>query len=219
MKRSPKPPRNRELARIHILAGALDLERDVYEAVLWTQGRQDSAGKLDEGGRRKVLAHLEQLLRELKPNHPALSGATPGQPRNYDKREELRKIEALLADADKPWAYAVAIVRNQYGKDRLEFCEPYQLGAVIAALHRPAVKRLQAQLQATFGDAWSNQVAYYAAWLFDFPTVKRDVTRYPEPMSQVLRWHRGELQAACTWPVDPEHPKCCAGCHKRTGQG
>lgn len=216
MKGKKKPQRHRDLARIHILAEALSLPRDVYEAVLWTQGRQHSSAKLDEQGRQKVIQHLENLLRQLKPGDPALAAAA-GRPHNADtqNRSELKKIEALLTDAGKPWGYAAAIAKRQYRVERLEFCSPAQLASIIAALHRPALKRLSAELEAIFGPVWSHHAGYYAGWLFGFDTLRRDVTKYPEALSQVLRWWQGGLQAVCAWPVDVEQSSCCMGCYQR----
>lgn len=59
-------------------------------------------------------------------------------------------------------------------------------------------------------------VASYAQLLFDF-SPRREVVSYTQPMSQVLRWWRGQLTAACAWPVAPTTTglQCCGGCMRR----
>lgn len=54
---------------------------------------------------------------------------------------QLRKIEAQLADAKRPWAYVDAIARRMFGVARVGFCDPSQLGKIIAALAIDAKRR------------------------------------------------------------------------------
>jgi len=60
-KRTPSDYRRSELAKIHMAAKALGLDRDVYEDVLWTVARVHSAADLDSQGRFKLLAHFKHL--------------------------------------------------------------------------------------------------------------------------------------------------------------
>lgn len=119
--------RRAELARIHLLAKQLGLEDDVYREVLRRVAGVASAADLDAAGRRAVIAHFHGKLGG-KPVHRA------GAPRTIDDRPMLRKIEALLADAERPWRYAEAIAQRICHVDRLEFCSDADLRAVIAAL-------------------------------------------------------------------------------------
>lgn len=119
--------RSRELARIHILAGELGLDRSAYEAVLWTIARVESAAKLDDGGRRDVIAHL-QRLRGQKPRPQGTA------PKTVSERPLLRKIAAQLSDAGRAWGYAQALAERIAGKERLEFCSDAELGKIVAAL-------------------------------------------------------------------------------------
>lgn len=119
--------RSRELARIHILAADLGLDRGAYEDMLWTVARVDSAGKLDAGGRRAVIVHLERLKgRRASPEGTA--------PNSLGERPLLQKIRAQLADAGRPWGYAAALAERLAGKERLEFCSDAELGKIVAAL-------------------------------------------------------------------------------------
>lgn len=204
--------RGRELARIHILAEQLGLDRDRYEDVLWTVGRQNSSAKLDEHGRRAVIDHLQAHVDRKTGSH---------RPNNLGgDRRELKKIEALLADACLPWAYANGMARRMYQRERLEFCHPGQLAGIIAGLEKRALPRLQRELEAELGAAWATSAAKIAALLFDFDFFHRDISRYTEPMSQVLRWLRGKAPAvACDWPAHQDMSRGCGGCHARRHRG
>lgn len=119
--------RSRELARIHILADELSLSRDAYEDVLWVVARVRSAAKLDDAGRRNVVAHLQRL----RGQRPLPEGVAPN---SLSSRPLLKKIAAQLSDAGRPWGYANAIAERLAGKSHLEFCSDEELGKVVAAL-------------------------------------------------------------------------------------
>lgn len=129
------PQRNRELARIHMLANQLGLARDQYEAVLWTQQAGcESAADLDEHGRRRVIEQLERQIADRR----SVEG-TP--PRNMD-RPMMRKIRAQLAEAGLPWAYAAGVARKTCGgKTNLDWCSDEELRRVVAALALSAKRR------------------------------------------------------------------------------
>lgn len=204
-----KDSRHRQLGRIHILKAQLGLDDESYRNVLWVHGRVDSSADLDQHGRHAVIKHMESHL-------PQGQRGVPREPHNLSAKDrgELEKIQALLTDAGQPWAYAEAILRNQTrGRiTRMAFASGNQLVGVVAALHRQAIKRLSVELEKEFGEVWDLAGAEIAMWLFDLPE-KRTFEKYPEMMSKVLRWQRGQLQAFCTWPA--AHP-CCVGCIQRS---
>lgn len=128
------PARTRELGRIHILKSKLGLDDENYRNVLWTLARVHSARDLDEHGRRQVIAHLQaHLARQDRRPHNL----------EADSRRELKKIEALLADAGRPWAYAESILRHMTSGrvERIEFADAQQRRALIAALWKDAKRR------------------------------------------------------------------------------
>lgn len=124
--------RRKQLAAIHIGAEQLGLDRDTYESMLWTIARVRSARDLDEAGRDRVLQHLRS--RGFKERHP-------GRPHNARRSPQIRKIEALLADAKRPWKYADAMAQRMFKVDRVTFCRPDQLTKLIAALTYDAQRR------------------------------------------------------------------------------
>lgn len=133
--RTADAQRRADLARIHILKAELKLDRDQYEAVLWTVGQVESARDLDDAGRRALIQHLE--ARRQHAGRAALA-ADPQRPNNVDSRPQLGKIEAQLAAGGRTWAYALGMARKMYGKDRVEFASGEELAGIIAALHQDA---------------------------------------------------------------------------------
>ncbi len=147
MSRKPKNNRNADLAKIHILAEQAGMDTkdkdpdSTYRRMLWTLGRVRSASKLDQHGRQKVIQHL-----------------TPKRGNKYQKRHELgkppaninseqfgpmlRKIQALLIDSKKTWAYADGISKTMFGIDKIQFCGAQHLRAVISALTKDQQRRV-----------------------------------------------------------------------------
>jgi phage gp16-like protein len=133
--------RKSDLARIHIAANQLGLIRigddGAYRDMLFTVARVRTAGDLDADGRRRVLDYLNAL------GAPAHRGGRhhAGAPRNIDSADRgpmLRKIEAYLAEAHRPWAYARGMAQRMFHVDQLEFASPAQLRGLIAALEQDA---------------------------------------------------------------------------------
>ncbi|NKB37884.1 MAG: DUF1018 domain-containing protein [Gammaproteobacteria bacterium] len=124
---SRNKPRNNHLAQIHILKKELALDDDTYQDVLFTVARVRSSKDLDEYGRKKVIQHMRSLKGK---------SSYPGRPHNCDENPQLQKIEALLAENKKSWAYADGIAKRMYQKDRVAFCDGQQLTGIITALIR-----------------------------------------------------------------------------------
>lgn len=121
--------RRAELAKIHIARKDLALDDETYKQMLWSVARVESSKDLDAAGRRAVLEHLK--ARGFKSKKPK---TFPGRPHNTDSNPQLKKIEALLADAKRPWSYADAMAKRMFNVDRIAFCNGEQLGKIIAAL-------------------------------------------------------------------------------------
>jgi len=68
---------------------------------------------------------------------PSGSGGYPGRPANMDDQDRgklLKKIEALLAEAGRPWAYADGIARKMFRVDKIAWCRAGDLHKIVAAL-------------------------------------------------------------------------------------
>lgn len=129
----PAQPRNNALAQIHIAKAQLGLDDGTYRDMLWALARVRSAKDLDHAGRAKVLRHLKNS--GFKPAAP--KAPTPGRPRNIDSADRgplLQKVEAMLLDEGREWAYADAIAQRMCGVQTVAFCEPHQLHKIVAAM-------------------------------------------------------------------------------------
>ena len=125
--------RRRELAKIHIGAKQLGMDDDAYRDMLFTVARVRSAADLDAAGRQQVLDHLKAC--GFKPKRPKQSH--PGRPHNMDSENRgpyLKKIEAMLADASRPWSYADGIAKRMFHVELIAFCDEEQLRKIVAAL-------------------------------------------------------------------------------------
>lgn len=134
--------RSANLAKIHIAKKQLGMDDATYRAMLRTHGGVASSSELSPAGAAKVLAHLVRC--GFKPTTASKAGrARPSVGPN--RKAQVRKIEALLADAGRPWAYADALVKKLFASsskvERIEFCDGRHLAKVIAALAIDAQRR------------------------------------------------------------------------------
>jgi len=120
--------RNKDLAKIHLLSKKAGLDDDGRRDMMAQITGKRSSGKMNAFERGKVITHLQNTVPKQK------KGQYPGKPNNIDSNPQLQKIEALLAEGKKPWAYAVAIAKRMFKKDKLEFCSSNDLSGIIAAL-------------------------------------------------------------------------------------
>jgi phage gp16-like protein len=132
----PAQARNASLAQIHIakkqLTAAGVLDDDSYRDMLFAQARVKSAAELDHAGRAKVLAHMRRLGARLGREGQPFTRRGDTVPQ--DRKAQLDKIGALLADAGREWTYLRGMVKRICGVDALEFCTGEHLGKLIAAL-------------------------------------------------------------------------------------
>lgn len=138
---------NPTLAKIHIAKKQLGLDDATYRAMLQTHGGVTSSKNLSPVGAAKVLAHLERS--GFKPK-AAAHGKKPNT--TPDRAAQIRKVEALLADAGRHWAYADGMAQKMFKIDKLDWLNAEQLGKVIAALGYDA-KRRKAKAEAEKGSA------------------------------------------------------------------
>lgn len=132
-----KSERNKELAKIHIAAKQLGMDEDTYRAMLGAVAGVNSAADLTASGRKKVLAHLRACGFKTKGRRHA---GKPDYRKLYGegKVDLLKKIEAHLAEARRPWNYVHAMARHMFKVDRVQWCTPDQLHKIVAALQYDA---------------------------------------------------------------------------------
>lgn len=144
--KSPVAYRRSVLAAVHVLAGPKhlgldeDLYRDLVERVSAEHGQAvRSAGQCSVRQLEAIAGELRRLA------GPGAGGAQKG--RQWPDRPkgtlspQMGKIEALLADAGRQWAYAHAVAKRVCKVDKLEWCTPEQLQKVIAAMQIDANRR------------------------------------------------------------------------------
>jgi phage gp16-like protein len=129
--------RHAAIGKIHIGKDQLKMDDATYRAMLKTLGGVTSSKDLTNEGLNKVIRHLEKsgaVFTKAK-----RSGRKPNNlGSESDRAAKLSKIEALLADADRPWEYAITMAQHMYKKEALEFCSQHELSGIIAALAKNA---------------------------------------------------------------------------------
>jgi phage gp16-like protein len=130
--------RKSDLARIHIAKAQLRLDDECYRDMLFQITGHRSAADLDARQRYQVLDRMKQCG-WLEQNDAARKH--PGRPRNIASVPMLRKVEALLADAKRPWEYARAMAEKMFKVAKLEWLQPDQLHKLVAALQADANRR------------------------------------------------------------------------------
>lgn len=137
--------RVRELARIHVGAKKLGLDRETYVALIRRisaeLGREvASSADLDGGGRRAVIREMIRLGFRAE-RSGAAKRVWAGRPKRTREVPMLGKIEALLADAGREWAYAHGLARRMFGVARVDWLTPDRQHRLIAALEIDARRR------------------------------------------------------------------------------
>ncbi len=188
--------RNTDLAKIHIAKKQLGWTEQEYRDQMFAVCRVRSSKDLDRHGRARFLKHLQSA--GFKPSKP--NGKTRGRPHNMSRSDTLKKIEALLAEAGRPWSYADQVAANvtKPKKDRITFCGPADLHKVLVALELDARRRLVKQIQDLLDYlhlSWAD-AARIAAHQAAFPST-RDLQKNSEAMSIVRRRLNAMAQEAC----------------------
>ncbi|MDX8389171.1 MAG: regulatory protein GemA [Mariprofundaceae bacterium] len=135
--KSPADYKRAELAKIHIAAKALGLDRDTYEDILYAVCKVRSSAKLDSTGRFKLLKHFESIGWKSKPVRKY--GRKPSV--TADKTALNNKLEALLADNKLPWSYADAMAKRMFKVDKIIWLSATQLHKLVAALQISANRK------------------------------------------------------------------------------
>ena len=133
-------PRRQQLARIHQAKKQLALDEDTYRALLVRVTGKASSADMTTAQRNAVIAELLRLgFQEARQAGPARKWK--GKPKNVAQVPMLGKVEALLADAKRPWAYAHNTARQMFKVARVEWLDSEQLHKLVAALQVDANRR------------------------------------------------------------------------------
>lgn len=126
--------RKNELAMIHLAKKQLALEDDEYRAILLSVTGRQSSADLDWQGRKKLIDHFKKIGFKV-----AAKSAGRARPDVApDRKRLIDKIEALLAEAKRPWSYIDGMVKRICKVDSIHFCTPEHLLKIVAALSKDA---------------------------------------------------------------------------------
>lgn len=129
--------RGKLIAIIHVAKKELGLDDDTYRDALFSVTGKRSAKDLNISELDKVIRDFEQ--KGFKHESKRSFGTKPDVA-NF-KEPLIGKIEALLADKQRHWNYAVTMAKNMFGKEKLEFCTKAELHRIAAALEYDAKRR------------------------------------------------------------------------------
>lgn len=118
------------IAKIHIAKQQLGMDDDTYRAMLQAVAGVRSAKGLSVAGASAVLQHLQRCGWKPKPAKKA--GRKPTPPAG--RRTVISKVEALLAEAKRPWDYAHAMALRMFQVEKVDWLDDQQLQKLLAAL-------------------------------------------------------------------------------------
>ena len=125
------------LAKLHIAKKDLGLTDDIYRDML--EGVTGKRSGADLSVKELVAVIAELRAKGWQPKSTPRYGRKP-KVRGAAK-PQLAKVEALLADNGRPWAYAEGIAKRMYGVEKLEWCDETQISGVMVALVKDARRR------------------------------------------------------------------------------
>lgn len=123
--------RNVHMAKIHIAKAQLGMDDETYRGVLARVAGVRSAKDLNS---RQVGAVLAEFQRLGWTPTPAKKAGRKAPNATAARKALTGKIEALLAEAQRPWSYADAMALHMFKVERVEWLEAGQLQRLVAAL-------------------------------------------------------------------------------------
>ncbi|MFZ6644444.1 gp16 family protein [Undibacterium sp. TJN25] len=135
--RTVEQMRKAELAQIHIAKLQLALEDDAYRDILRQVTGKASSKDLSWQERKVLLDHFKKI--GFKPRVRSGGRAKPDVA--TDREKQIKKIEAQLSTAGRPWEYADKLAQRICKVERIEWCDHSALASIIAALSYDADRR------------------------------------------------------------------------------
>jgi len=122
---------NKEKAILHIAKSQLGMSEAAYRDMLASVGCRSSV-ELD-------FSRFDQLMIRLKAagfRHVHTSAKRSGMHREppAHKKPMISKMGAILAELQLPWSYADGISKQEFGIERVRFCDADQTYKVLQAL-------------------------------------------------------------------------------------
>ena len=122
--------RKKLIAKVKIAQQQLGMDDDTYRDLLEGAVGKRSAAKLNE----KELTTVIEVMKS-KGFQDQSNGHEADKPDVTEAKQALvSKIEALLADGNKPWRYAEAMAERMFNRKRIQWLNTDQLHRLVAAL-------------------------------------------------------------------------------------
>ena len=135
--------RNRQLAKIHKAKKQLGLDEATYRALLARVTGKNSCGDMTTAERNAVIAEFVRLGFKVEQAQDR-KAVFAGKPKNVAEVPMLGKVEALLADNNRPWSYAHSMAQRMFSVARVEWLHHDQLHKLVSALQVDANRRSRA---------------------------------------------------------------------------
>ncbi|WP_199742092.1 gp16 family protein [Vulcaniibacterium tengchongense] len=116
------------------------MDDDTYRALLVRLTGKASSADMTAQERNAVLAEFARLGFKVT-ERQARRRVFAGRPKSIKDVPMLQKVEALLADAKRPWSYAHGTARRMFSVARVEWLNHDQLHRLVAALEIDARRK------------------------------------------------------------------------------
>lgn len=126
-------PRTQQIRRIKTAQRQLDMDDATYRSLLMRVTGVNSCADMTHEQRNAVIKEFVRLgFKEVRKSEQRKRW--PGEPKNCDAVPMLRKVRALLTDAERPWSYAHKLADKTFHVKRVEWLRDDQLHSLIAML-------------------------------------------------------------------------------------
>lgn len=130
--KAPLSQKQKLIRLVHVAKGKLGWDDGTYREALEVVTGKTSSTQCTVAELKKFIKHMES--KGFEPKNSSMKHTLDKPDVAKSKKAQIDKIEALLADTGKPWAYAEGMARRMYKIDYLTWCSSKQLQGVITAL-------------------------------------------------------------------------------------
>lgn len=133
-------PRTQQIRRIKMAQRQLQLDDATYRSLLMRVTGVNSCAAMTPEQRNAVIKEFVRLgFKETRKAEQRKRW--PGEPKDCDDVPMLRKVRALLTDAQREWNYAHKMAEKTFHVKRVEWLREDQLHSLIAMLEIDAKRR------------------------------------------------------------------------------
>lgn len=130
------PSNKKQRQLIGIACGQLGIDKETKADMLIARFGKSSTCDISEAQANDFLKELRLKGFKSKPRR------FPGRPNfgalDISQVALMKKIEAYLAEAKRPWKYGHGLAKKIVKRDRLEWCKAHELHKIVAAMEYDA---------------------------------------------------------------------------------